>query len=168
MVEKKAPVLVEEKPLFQEGDLIRRHLASSVEDLGVLLCSEQTILDALAVFLDSTSTSEDSEEQKITRVVANLLQYKYSLFMDDTIHVIFFRLPSTPNPVACVETAGNPLQAFLLLWRTTQVWPRALRRLSLHWRALRPKTQEAWRPTFPNSQLASFSLPDEQDYTEVR
>ena len=66
-----------------------------------------------------------------------------------------------------METAGNPLQALLLLWRTTQVWPRSLRRLSLHWRALSPKIQEAWRPTFPNPQLASFSLPDEQDYSEV-
>ena len=69
---------------------------------------------------------------------------------------------------ACTETAGNPLQAFLLLWRATQVWPRSLRRLTLHWRALPPETQAAWRPTFPNSQIASFTLPDEQDYTEVR
>ena len=89
MVEKKDPVLVKEKPLFQEGDLIRRHLASSVEDLGVLLCSEQTILDALAVFLDSISTSEGSEERKITRVVANLLQYKYSLVMETLVQFMF-------------------------------------------------------------------------------
>ena len=89
MVEEKGPVLVKEKPLFQEGDLIRRHLASSVEDLGVLLCSEQTILDALAVFLDSISTLEGSDERKITRVVANLLQYKYSLFMETTMQFMF-------------------------------------------------------------------------------
>ena len=89
MVEKKDPVLVKEKPLFQEGDLIRRHLASSVEDLGVLLCSEQTILSALAVFLHSISTSEGSEERKITRVVANLLQYKYSLVMETLVQFMF-------------------------------------------------------------------------------
>ena len=80
MVEKKDPVLVKKKPLFQEGDLIRRHLASSVEDLGVLLCAEQSIVDALAVFMDSISSLEGSEERKIIRVVKNLLQYKYSLF----------------------------------------------------------------------------------------
>ena len=60
-----------------------------MEDLGTLLCSEQVLLDALAVFLDSISTSEVSEEWKITRIVENLLQYKYFPFLTMVIHFMF-------------------------------------------------------------------------------
>ena len=61
---------------LQEDELIRRHLASSVEDLGVLLCSEQKLLEALAAFVNSITDGESSEEGKIKRIVNSLLQYK--------------------------------------------------------------------------------------------
>ena len=32
-------------------------------------------------------------------------------------------MPATPVAAECVVVAGNPIQAFLLLWRTTQVLP---------------------------------------------
>ena len=55
-----------------------------MEDLGALLCSEQTLLDDLGVFLGSLSTSEREslDGGKITKIVTNLFEHKYSLQLE--------------------------------------------------------------------------------------
>ena len=83
----------------------------------------------------------------------------------NNLHLL--RLQLQPSREACVERAGNPLQALLLLWRTTQIWPRSKQRLALLWRALEQKAKQLWDPAFPKSQLDSFSLPEQQDFSEV-
>ena len=83
-------------------------------------------------------------------------------------NLYLLRLQLEPTREACVERAGNPLQGLLLLWRTTQIWPRSKQRLALLWRALEQKAKQSWDPAFPKSQLESFSLPEQQDFTEVR
>ena len=61
-----------------------------MEDLGALLCSEQTLLDALAVFLGSLSTSkrESLDGGNITKIVANLLKHKYSLQLEEVMLLV--------------------------------------------------------------------------------
>ena len=61
-----------------------------MEDLGALLCSEQTLLDALAVFLGSLSTSERGslDGGKITKIVTNLLKHKYSLQLKRVMQLV--------------------------------------------------------------------------------
>ena len=51
---------------------------------------------------------EDKAAGKVLRAVDWLLRY---------------RILDTPVAGECVRVAGNPIQAFLLLWRTTQVLP---------------------------------------------
>ena len=109
--------------VYQDMEETLRHLASSVEDMGDLFCREQLLLQALATFHSSASngidfsrrlqktfypsvTVEDKAMSKLLRISGSLEKHRVMEF---------------PTTEQCVRHAGNPLQAFLLLWRATKV-----------------------------------------------
>ena len=119
----------------QDKEETLRHLASSVEDMGDLFCREQRLLHALATFHSSASngmdfssrlqktfypsvTVEDKAMSKLLRIAGSLEKHRVVEF---------------PTTEQCVRHAGNPLQAFLLLWRSTQVtYPPPLQYPTVH------------------------------------
>ena len=103
-----------------------------------------------------------------------------SKLLQITGSLVKYRVVESPTTEQCVRHAGNPLQAFLLLWRTTkvtytppsqeptvhwQVWPSKVRLLLLHWRSLPAATRSLWTRVFPASLLAELALPEEAEYT---
>ena len=109
--------------VYQDMEETLRHLASSVEDMGDLFCREQRLLQALAIFHSSASNGIDffSRLQKTIYPSVTVEDKAMSKLLRISGSLEKHRVMEFPTTEQCVRHAGNPLQAFLLLWRATKV-----------------------------------------------
>ena len=133
---------------------INKHVASSVENLGELLCSEQKLLDSLIDFKIWLEKENDLSKDKSVKNMVNIITKleKYKLF-------------EKSSREKCLKHVSNPIHSFLLLKRTTKIWTQKLKHLKVNLKSCQNK--ELINIHFPSKGVNSFCIPEEVDYAEV-
>ena len=133
---------------------IQKHVASSVENLGELLCSEQELIHKLLAFKSALekeiTVTKDKSAQIMVNIIKKLEKYK---------------LLETLSQEKCLQHVSNPINCFLLLKRTTRIWTQKLKLLKLNLKSCNICDQI--RVNFPSQRINSFPIPEEVDYAEV-
>ena len=134
---------------------IQKHVASSVENLAELLCSEQRLLDGLINFKTvvekETEICKDKSIQNMIHIIKKIEKYK--LFEQSSQEV-------------CLEHVSNPINSFLLLKRTTRIMSKKIKNLKVNFKSI--KNKEKIKIHFPFKEIDSLAIPEEVDYAEVK
>ena len=138
---------------INEEDL-QKHVASSVENLAELLCSEQQLIDSLVDFKTVLEVDDIVAKDKSALNMVNIINKLEK-----------FKLFEISNPEKCLEHVSNPIHSFLLLKRTTRIWTQKLKLLKLNLKSCNFK--DNIKSHFPNKRINSLSIPEEADYAEV-
>ena len=155
-----AVVIVADNDIFgdnlvhiNEEDL-QKHVASSVENLAELLCSEQELINSLVDFKNVLKKENIVAKDKSALNMLNIINKLEN-----------FQLFETLNPEKCLKHVSNPINSFLLLKRTTRIWTQKLKLLKLNLKSCNCK--ETIKSRFPSQRIKSLSIPEESDYAEV-
>ena len=107
---------------------IQKHVASSVENLAELMCSEQRLINSLIKFKTIVEKEADICQDKSIQNMINIIE-----------KIELYKLFEESSQEKCLEHVSNLIHSFLLLKQTTRIITKKLKKLKVNFKSMKNK-----------------------------